>query len=142
MLRTTLQETPSMAKASFRATVSPRMGSFQMNFRALGITYGGEVRADADPSPNDVSVTVRSLAANKKCVFFWYPQEYLQHAAVFKDALKAKSVIELFDLILKVEGYGEDRASCKGTTVKRVFAHYNGEEVVELVMKSVIVKRA
>ena len=129
-----------MAKASFRATVSPKMGSFQMNFRALGITYGGEIRADADPSPNDVSATARSMAANKKCVFFWYPQEYSQHAAVFKNALKEKAIVELFDLILKVEGYGEDRINCRGTTVKRVYLHHNGEEVVELAMTSVIVK--
>ena len=82
-----------MAQASFRATVSPKMGSFQMAFRALGVTYGKEVRADADPSPNDVSAVVRSMATNKKCVFFWNPPDYPKNATVFKDAMTEKSVV-------------------------------------------------
>lgn len=129
-----------MAKASFRATVSPKMGSFQMNFRALGISYGKEVRADADPSASDVSAVVRSMVSNRKCVFFWNPLDYRENSTVFKDAKKEKLVIERFELTLQVDGYPADRAYCKGTSVKKVFKHHNGEEAVELEMQSVVPK--
>lgn len=126
-----------MAKTSFRATVSPQMGSFQMNFRALGISYGKEVRADGNPSASDVSGVVRSMVSNKKCVFFWYPPDYREHSTVFKDAKEEKRIIERFELNLQVGDYPPDRVHCKGTRVKNVFKHHNGEEAVELEMQSV-----
>lgn len=129
-----------MAKTSFRATVSPKMGSFQMNFRALGITYGKEIRADLDPSASDVNVVARSMASNKKCVLFWYPPEYREYATVFKVAKDEKLIIERFELILQVDGYPPERVNCKGTRVKNVFNHNNGEEAVELEMQSVVAK--
>ncbi len=129
-----------MAKASFRATVSPKMGSFQMNFSALGITYGKEIRADANPSASDVGVTVRSMISNKKCVFFWNPLDYREHSTLFKVAKEEKLIIERFELNLQVDGYPADRVHCKGTRVTNVFKHHNGEEAVELEMQSVVPK--
>ena len=129
-----------MAKTSFRATVSPKMGSFQMNFSALGITYGKEIRADPKTSASDVNVVARSMAVNKKCVLIWYPPDYREYATVFKVAKEEKLIIELFDLYLQVEGYPPERVHCTGTRVKNVFKHNSGEEAVELEMQKVVAK--
>jgi hypothetical protein len=131
-----------MAKASFRATVSLKMGSTQIELRGIGITLTQMVRADADPQPNDVSVTARSIVANNKCAILWYPPAHQpKYQTLFEDAKKDKSVFELFEIVLEVEGQGKEGLNCKGTKVVHVSKHHNGEQLVQLEMKSVIPKR-
>jgi hypothetical protein len=127
---------------SFVANViSVKFGSFQPKLRAFGTVYGQELRADMDPSASDIDAKIRTIGKLNKCVISWYPPEYARHATLFQDAKKASEVLNTFILMASVEGYPENRATCKGAQVKNVFRDArNGEEVVELTMKSADVK--
>jgi hypothetical protein len=131
-----------MATRSFVANViSKKFGSFQPKVRSVGTVYGQEIRADMDPSASDIDAKVRSIAKLNKCVFSWYPPDHARNATLFRDAKKEGEELYQFILMMSVEGYPESRATCKGTKVKNVFQDArNGEEVVELTMKSVEVK--
>jgi hypothetical protein len=129
-----------MAKASFRATVSLSMGSTQIELRGLGMTLNQMVRADSDPQPNDVSLTVRSVAANKKCQILWYPPAFPRQIKLFQDAKDKKSAFELFEMIFEVDGQKKEGLNCRGTKVTHVSPHHSGEQLVHLEMTAVTPK--
>ena len=126
-------------KRSFVANViSKKFGSIQPPLRAVGTTFADMIRADMDPSASDLGGKAGAIKKLNKCTFSWYPQEAApKNAKLFRDAKKAGEELYQFILMMSVEGYPEERLYFKGTKVKNVHVDArNGEEVVELTLKS------